>query len=41
VGHFTTASWRYWEKVLNDDFPQPPVPAENVAEPIPVIARVV
>jgi hypothetical protein len=27
--------------VLNGDFPPSPVPAENVAEPIPVIAWVV
>jgi hypothetical protein len=41
VEDYGAATWRYWQEVVNGDFPPPPVPGENVAEPIPVIARVV
>jgi hypothetical protein len=34
-----TASWRYWQEVVNGDFPPPPVPGHNVAEQVLVIAR--
>ena len=40
VEEYGEATWRYWQEVVNGDFPSPPLPGENVAEPIPVIARI-
>jgi hypothetical protein len=36
-----SASWRDRQRVLNSEFPPAPVPRDNVAEPIAVVARIV
>jgi hypothetical protein len=33
--------WAFRVDRVNGDFPPPPVPAENVTQPIPVVARIV